>query len=182
MAPERIRWPAVVDRAREIVESYEGGVTLRQVMYRLVSEGVLPHTPSMYRHLSSHLAQARREQRFPDLIDTLREIHVPLAWPDAAAFLREAVDWFALDRTEGQRPVYVAAEKDTLRLPGSPSTASRSWWSAASHPSYADVVRGRTARHGRFEEVLGWEPGSIPTTAHEPMNREPPTDSSAVTG
>ncbi|MER5375935.1 hypothetical protein [Streptomyces sp. NPDC002553] len=32
-----------------------------QVKYRLVSEGVLPHTPSMYRHLSSHLAQARRE-------------------------------------------------------------------------------------------------------------------------
>jgi hypothetical protein len=41
MASERIRWPAVVDRAREIVESYEGGVTLRQVMYRLVSEGAL---------------------------------------------------------------------------------------------------------------------------------------------
>ncbi|MET8831607.1 hypothetical protein ABZX40_37980 [Streptomyces sp. NPDC004610] len=31
MASERIRWPVVVDRAREIVESYEGGVTLRQV-------------------------------------------------------------------------------------------------------------------------------------------------------
>ncbi|MER6611402.1 hypothetical protein ABT282_37485 [Streptomyces sp. NPDC000927] len=43
MARERIRWPAVVDRARQIVESYEGGVTLRQVMYRLVFEGVLPH-------------------------------------------------------------------------------------------------------------------------------------------
>ncbi|MFF3734600.1 hypothetical protein ACFYXM_30975 [Streptomyces sp. NPDC002476] len=97
MARERIRWPAVVDRARQIVESCEGGVTLRQVMYRLVSEGMLPHTPSMYRHLSSHLAQARREGRFPDLIDTLREVHVPPAWPDPGAFLREAVDWFALD-------------------------------------------------------------------------------------
>lgn len=47
MVRERVRWPAVVDRAREIVESYEGGVTLRQVMYRLVSEGMLPHTPSI---------------------------------------------------------------------------------------------------------------------------------------
>ncbi|MFE9906510.1 hypothetical protein [Streptomyces achromogenes] len=147
MAPERIRWPAVVDRAREIMESYEGGVTLRQVMYRLVSEGVLPHTPSMYRHLSSHLAQARREQRFPDLIDTLREIHVPLAWPDAAAYLREAVDWFTLDRTQGQRPVYVAAEKDTLRKMftswlaeyGIPVLVVRGFASQ----SHADVVRGR---------------------------------------
>ncbi len=138
-----------MDRARQIVESYEGGVTLRQVMYRLVSEGMLPHTPSMYRHLSSHLAQARREGTFPDLIDTLREVHVPPAWPDVAAFLREAVDWFALDRTEGQHPVYVAAEKDTLRqlLTG---------WLAEygitvlvvrgfASQSYAEVVRRRTA-------------------------------------
>ncbi|MFI6730838.1 hypothetical protein NRF20_43295 [Streptomyces sp. R-74717] len=88
MARERIQWAVVVDRARAIVEGYEGGVTPRQVMYRLTSEGVLPHTPSMHRHLSSHLAQARREGRFPDLIDILREVHVPPAWPDAGAFLR----------------------------------------------------------------------------------------------
>ncbi|WP_406187410.1 hypothetical protein [Streptomyces sp. NBC_01006] len=36
-------------------------------MYRLVSEGVLPHTPPMYRRLSAQLAQARREGRFRDL-------------------------------------------------------------------------------------------------------------------
>ncbi|MEU5163830.1 hypothetical protein AB0G74_30035 [Streptomyces sp. NPDC020875] len=139
-------------RAREIVEGYDGGVTLRQVMYRLVSEGVLPHTPSMYRHLSSHLAKARREERFPDLIDTLREVHVPSAWPDATAFLREAVGWFGLDRTEGQRPVYVAAEKDTLRQMftawlaefGIPVLVVRGFASQ----SYADVVRRRTDRQG----------------------------------
>jgi hypothetical protein len=56
----------------------------------------------MYRHLCSHLAQARREGRFPDLIDTLREVHVPAAWPDAGTFLRESADWFGLDRTIGQ--------------------------------------------------------------------------------
>jgi hypothetical protein len=42
---DRIRWPSIVERARQIVEGYEGGVTLRQVMYRLVSEGLLPNTP-----------------------------------------------------------------------------------------------------------------------------------------
>ncbi|WP_381805693.1 hypothetical protein [Streptomyces niveus] len=136
MARERIRWPAVVDRAREIVESYEGGVTLRQVMYRLASAGVLPHTPSMYRHLSAHLAKARREDRFPDLIDTLREVHVPPSWPDAGSFLRESPAWFGLDLTHGQaQALYVAAEKDTSASSspaGSRRTASRSWWSAAS--------------------------------------------------
>ncbi|GGS56325.1 hypothetical protein [Streptomyces violaceus] len=79
MAGERIRWPAVADRAREIVEGYEGGVTLCQVMYRLVYEGALPHTAPMYRRLSGQLAKARREGRFPDLIDTVRDIHVPPA-------------------------------------------------------------------------------------------------------
>ncbi|MFG2417111.1 hypothetical protein [Streptomyces goshikiensis] len=82
-------------------------------MYRLVSEGVLPHTPPMYLRLSAQLAQARREGRFPDLIDTAREVHVPSAWPDEDAFVAEMPGWFRLDRSAGQkRALYVAAEKD----------------------------------------------------------------------
>ncbi|MFD3472254.1 hypothetical protein ACFWWM_39255 [Streptomyces sp. NPDC058682] len=159
MSRQRIRWPAVVDRARQIVEGYEGGVTLRQVMYRLASEGVLPHTPSMYRHLSSHLARARREGRFPDLIDTLREVHVPPAWPDAATFLRESVDWFGLDRTAGQQhALYVAAEKDTLRQLltgwlaeyGIPVPVVRGFGSQ----SYVNVVRDRVATDPRDAVLL----------------------------
>ncbi|MFJ1673160.1 hypothetical protein ACIOK4_43775 [Streptomyces bottropensis] len=158
MAGEGVRWPVVVDRAREIVEGHEGGVTLRQVMYRLVSEGVLAHTPSMYRRLSSRLAQARREGRFPDLVDTLREVHAPPAWPDAGAFLSEAVGWFGLDRTRGQKPaLYVAAEKDTLRQLltgwlaeyGIPVLVVRGFGSQ----SYVDVVRERTARDGREADL-----------------------------
>ncbi|MER5978564.1 hypothetical protein ABT142_18905 [Streptomyces sp. NPDC001857] len=136
-----------------------------QVMYLLVSEGVLPHTPSMYRHLSSHLDQARREGRFPDLIDPLREVHVPPAWPEVAAFLREAVDWFAPDRTEGQHPVYVAAEKDTLRQmfttwlaalwsrwrrcppppPTTPARPGRRWRSPPSSTTPRDATTAPTA-------------------------------------
>ncbi|MFE2554387.1 hypothetical protein ACFXGI_38675, partial [Streptomyces sp. NPDC059355] len=85
-------------------------------MYRLAAESALPHTPPMHRRLSSQLAQARREGRFPDLIDTIREVHVPPAWPDADAFIAEMPAWFRLERTTGQkRALYVAAEKDTLR-------------------------------------------------------------------
>lgn len=159
MTGERVRWPIVVDRARAIVEGYEGGVTLRQVMYRLVSEGVLPHTPSMYRRLSSRLAQARRERRFPDLVDTLREVHVPPAWPNAGAFLSEAVDWFGLDRTRGQKyALYVAAEKDTLRQLltgwlaeyGLPVLVVRGFGSQ----SYVDVVRDRTGQDDREAHLV----------------------------
>ncbi|WP_406490635.1 hypothetical protein OHB06_01030 [Streptomyces sp. NBC_01604] len=46
-----------MDRARQIVEGYAPlKVTLRQVMFRLASEGVLPHTPSMYRRLLSRFS------------------------------------------------------------------------------------------------------------------------------
>ncbi|MGA5566633.1 hypothetical protein ACPCUV_36450 [Streptomyces platensis] len=155
MAGERIRWAAVVDRAREIVLGYAPlKVTLRQVMYRLATEGVLPHTASKYRRLSAQLAQARREGRFPDLIDTVREVHVPPTWPDVGAFVQEMPDWFRLDRTAGQEhALYVAAEKDTLRQQltgwlaeyGIPVLVVRGFGSQ----SYVDVVRDRTARDPR---------------------------------
>ncbi|MEU5053730.1 hypothetical protein [Streptomyces sp. NPDC021096] len=152
---ERVRWPVVVDRAREIVNGYAPlKVTLRQVMYRLVSVGALPHTAPMYRRLSAQLAQARREGRFPELIDTVREVHVPPAWPDVGAFISEMPDWFRLDRTEGQEhALYVAAEKDTLRQQltgwlsdlGIPVLVVRGFGSQ----SYADVVRERMAHEHR---------------------------------
>ncbi|WP_406484186.1 hypothetical protein [Streptomyces sp. NBC_01568] len=123
-------------------------------MYRLAAEGVLPHTPPMYRRLSSRLAQARREGRFPDLIDTIREVHVPPAWPSAGAFVAEMPAWFRLDRTTGQKQsLYVAAEKDTLRqqltgwleFAGIPVLVVRGF----SSQSYADVVRDRVAHEQR---------------------------------
>jgi hypothetical protein len=57
----------------------------RRCYHRLVAEGLIPHTAATCRRLSSRLAQARREERFPDLADPLREVHVPSAWPDAGA-------------------------------------------------------------------------------------------------
>ncbi|MFE2470262.1 hypothetical protein [Streptomyces mirabilis] len=108
----------------------------------------------MYRRLSSRLAQARREGHFPDLIDTLREVHVPPSWSNESAFVREMPEWFRLDRTQGQEvALYVAAEKDTLRQLltswladlGLPVLVVRGFGSQ----SYVDVVRERTARDPR---------------------------------
>lgn len=143
----------MVDRAAVIVSGYDavGGCTLRQVYYRLVVEAVIPHTASAYRRLSARLAQARRQEGFPDLIDPLREVHVPPAWPDAGAFLQQAPAWFCLDHTSGQAAaVYVACEKDTLRAQltgwlaetGIPVLVVRGFGSQ----SYVQVVKERTAR------------------------------------
>ncbi|RPF30175.1 DDE family transposase [Streptomyces sp. Ag109_G2-6] len=57
----------VVERAREIVDGHAPlKVTLRQVMYRLAAEGVLPHTPPMYRRLvlATHHAQRLGRHRW----------------------------------------------------------------------------------------------------------------------
>ncbi|MER7810388.1 hypothetical protein [Streptomyces sp900116325] len=150
----------MVDRARDIVTGYgEMGCTLRQVHYRLVAEGLIPNTPPTYRRLSSRLAQARRDGRFPDLIDTLRELHVPPAWADTRDFLGDVADWFALDRTAGQKAaLYVAAEKDTLRRMftgwladlGIPVLVVRGF----SSQTFVDIVRACTARDPRPAVLL----------------------------
>ncbi|MFG2774753.1 hypothetical protein [Streptomyces sp. NPDC048350] len=155
----RIKWQGIIDRARDIVDGYDGGVTVRQVMYRLVCAGLLPNTAPTYRRLSSQLAQARRDGLFPDLIDTIREVHVPPAWPDADAFKADMPQWFRLDRTRGQEwALCVAAEKDTLRQLltgwlaeyGIPVLVVRGFGSQ----SYADVVRERMRSDSRPTALL----------------------------
>ncbi|WP_051838755.1 hypothetical protein [Streptomyces sp. NRRL WC-3742] len=150
----RIRWAEVVERAREVVLGYGGDVTLRQTYYKLTMAGVIPHTASSYKHLSSHLARARREDRFPDLIDTMRRVHEPPAWEDATEMIGQVPGWFRLDRTRGQEvALYVAAEKDTLRAQftgwldelGIPVIVVRGYGSQ----SYVQVVRDRTATETR---------------------------------
>ena len=66
----RIDWPEVIGRAREIVESYDTSVTLRQLFYRLVSAQVVPNTQGAYKRLSALTAEARRDGDFPPLIST----------------------------------------------------------------------------------------------------------------
>ncbi|MFI9332656.1 hypothetical protein ACIGZJ_34625 [Kitasatospora sp. NPDC052868] len=155
MSPmERTRWPEVVEQARLVVVGYGGDCTLRQVYYKLITQAVIPHTASAYKHLSAHLAKARREGRFPDLIDTLRQVHAPAAWDDAGAMVAQMPGWFRLDRTRGQHvALYVAAEKDTLRAQftgwldelGIPVIVVRGYGSQ----SYVQMVRDRTAQEER---------------------------------
>lgn len=50
--------------------------------------GPTPHWPAGAEPLSARFAHARREERFPDLVDPLREVHVPPAWTNATTFLQ----------------------------------------------------------------------------------------------
>lgn len=110
-------WPAVLDRARAIMATYDTGVTLRQLFYRLVAEQVLPNTPVAYRTLSARTAEARREGTFPDFVDETRSIERMLSFPTPEAVLEAAVPLYHRDRTKGQREsLYLGVEKRGLRL------------------------------------------------------------------
>ena len=108
----RIDWKALLPRAAEIVHSYDTGVTLRQLFYRLVANESLPNTSSAYKSLSKYTAKARREGWFPSLIDRGRIIHRYQTWsgPDDAREWLSSV--YRRDRTEGQEwSVYLGVEK-----------------------------------------------------------------------
>lgn len=108
----RTSWGPIIERAAGIVRSYDTGVTLRQLFYRLVAAELIPNTRAAYSNLSRLTAQARREGWFPALVDRGRQIHSPLTFDDTA----DAVEWlltiYRRDRTEGQEvSVYLAVEK-----------------------------------------------------------------------
>ncbi|MFI9206383.1 hypothetical protein [Streptomyces sp. NPDC053048] len=137
--------------ARHIVGEYPPrSVTLRQVHYRCATAGAIPNTTSAYKRLSSLIAQARRDGTFPDLIDSTREVHRPQAFADVGDMLRCMPDFFRLDRRRGQRVnLYVAAEKDTLRVQftgwledyGIPVVIARGFSSQSYVQDVADAVR-----------------------------------------
>ena len=111
----RLDWPAILERAAEIVNSYDTGVTLRQLFYRLVAAQVLPNTQTVYRRLSARTAEARRAGTFPALVDATRGIVRPRSFDGP----EQAREWLASiyrrDRTEGQeQTIYLGVEKQGL--------------------------------------------------------------------
>jgi len=113
----RLDWPAIVAEARTIVESYtDTSVTLRQLFYRLVAAELLPNNQTTYKGLSSRTAAARREGRFPDLIDKTREIHEDASFSSVSDALDTlAAGWYRRYRTAGQaQSVYLSVEKRGL--------------------------------------------------------------------
>ncbi len=107
-----ITWKPILQTAAEIVLSYDTGVTLRQLFYRLVSEELIPNNKSAYKLLSRNTAEARRNGGFPALIDKERKIEVIRSFGCPG----EAREWlwktYRRDRTEGQEyKIYLGVEK-----------------------------------------------------------------------
>lgn len=111
----RVDWSSVVARAAQIVRSYDTGVTLRQLYYRLVSEQLIPNKLTMYNTLAARTAAARREGWFPALVDRGRDIQRYDTWRNP----KDALNWltriYRLDRTIDQEyTIFVGVEKNGL--------------------------------------------------------------------
>jgi hypothetical protein len=115
----RVDWQRVVlPYARKIVESYDTGVTLRQLFYRLVSDSKinLPNTGSKYRNLSHASATARRAGTFPDLLDRTSSIERWMTFTGSDDAMERMIRYlYRRDRAERQRwSIYVGVEKAGL--------------------------------------------------------------------
>jgi|KBSMisStaDraftv2_1062788.scaffolds.fasta_scaffold41536_5 hypothetical protein len=105
-------WPALLEQAATIVESYDTLVTLRQLFYRLVAVGLLPNTTNAYKSLSRYTAEARRDGTFPALMDRGRMIHRNETFASPTAARRWLQSIYRRDRTEGQTvSLYLGVEK-----------------------------------------------------------------------
>src|SRR4051794_33932229 len=115
MPTQRKAWAPIVARAAEIVEEYDTAVTLRQIFYRLVAEGLIANKKTEYNQLSDHTARARREGTFPALIDRTRSIERPQRFTSPAHALTWLADRYRRDRLEGHSVLpMIVVEKATL--------------------------------------------------------------------
>ena len=111
----RLNWAPIIERAAEIVRSYDIAVTLRQLFYRCVSAELLPNTQGAYKSLSSHTADLRRNGEFPALYDRGRNILQATYFAGPAHAVRSLLGWYRLDRTAGQdHQVWLGVEKNAL--------------------------------------------------------------------
>jgi len=135
---KNVRWATVLERARDIVNSYETPITLRQLFYRLVVAALLPNTQNYYRTLSSRSAEARREGAFPDLLDQRGFHRQTRSFPGVGDAYNYAHRIFRLDAPKGSPTSSGSAGR---RPPcwaswttGSLISGSTSRWAGASTP------------------------------------------------
>lgn len=159
MARVRLNWQAVLEHAADVVRSYDTGVTLRQLFYRLVSDGTLRNTQSQYNSLSANTAKARREGWFPPLVDNTRQIHRVLHFDDTPDAIQWLTDIYRLNRTRGQDiNIYIGVEKDGL------TTLLRDWFEdygvrvlalrGYSSQTFVDTIKRDVRLDGRYSILI----------------------------
>lgn len=107
----------LLGHVQEILGSYDGDMTLRQVYYQLVARFAYPNTENSYKSLSAHLTRARVAGIIDGdrIIDRTRQVASPYGFADLPAFLSAMRRSYRRPRAQGQ-PEYIEVwvEKDAL--------------------------------------------------------------------
>jgi len=116
----------IVNHVNKILEEYPFPLTVRQIFYRLVSEGVIPNTVSSYKMLSKILVRAREQGDIDDskIEDRSRQVLGLGDWgyDNIEGFIESQVEmlkrsWMYWTRklwTSQPKSVVVVLEKDAL--------------------------------------------------------------------
>lgn len=108
----------IIPAAAAFVKSHDTRVTLRQVHYHLVAQGVggYQNTKGDYQLLSQNLVKVREAGEFPDLWDPSRAIYSARSWSSPEDCLRQAAEDYHVDRAAGQPfMAWIVVEKVALR-------------------------------------------------------------------
>ncbi len=129
----------LIEKSREILEDYEGKITLRQLYYRLVARHYIENTVNSYKRLSRILVEARLTGQIPfdafeDRTRSAEGGDIPYIMPD---------DFFSYYRNE-----YESAE-DTFR--NSPQSYRLPLWYG--QPFYVEVWLEKQALQNVFKEI-----------------------------
>lgn len=108
---------AVIGKANQIIDQYNVPLTVRQIYYRFVGEGLIENSLKSYKRIASILARGREESIIPyeKIVDRTREASVVTSWSSPKSFFETVKTAYRKDMLEQQENyVEVWVEKDAL--------------------------------------------------------------------
>ena len=108
----------LLEQVKEIIESYDFALTLRQIYYQLVAKQIIPNQQKYYMKLSRLCVIGRDEGILPEdaFADRLRQVDKPSSYLDLADFMATVKAAYRKDKWQNQSSyLEIWTEKDALR-------------------------------------------------------------------
>jgi len=105
-------------QVKEIIESYDFPLTLRQIYYQLVAKQIIPNQQKYYMKLSRLCVIGRDESILPEgaFADRLRQVDKPSSWFNLPDYMRTVKQSYRKDKWQEQDAyIEIWTEKDALR-------------------------------------------------------------------
>jgi len=108
----------LLEQVKEIIESYDFALTLRQIYYQLVAKQIISNQQKNYMKLSRLCVIGRDEEILPEdaFADRLRQVDKPSSYLDLADFMDTVKQAYRKDKWQNQDAyIEIWTEKDALR-------------------------------------------------------------------